>query len=249
MDKNDLLDKLIRGILSEEEKAQVEHLMATDPEFRDLVDFETATKEAMQREKAKELKAYLAEVDLQFESKPASRQVTMRPNLMRYAAIFVAIGALTAVVFWMLNESQPSSSTGTFLSYYEPYPNVVSPITRGEEVSPEDIEKAAFLAYERKDYPLADSLFDQIIAYRGEYVYFYKGIVKFELEQYDSASSYFDNYLYSDGIQLRDQAKWYMALSHLVNGDTVKGKEELIRLRKSSGYKMDEVEQILLKLD
>lgn len=249
MDKEDLLDKLIRGLLTDEEKDQVEQLKAIDPEFRELVDFEMATKEAMKREKAKELKAYLTEVDLQLESKPTSRQIAMRPNLMRYAAIFVAIGALTAVVFWTLNESRQTRATGSFLSYYEPYPNVVSPITRGEEINPEDIEKAAFLAYERKDYPLADSLFDQILAYRGEYVYFYKGIVKFELEQYDSASNYFDNYLYSDGTQLRDQAKWYMALSHLVNGDTVKGKEELIRLRKSSGYKMDEVEQILLKLD
>jgi hypothetical protein len=248
MNKTELLDKLIRGLLTEEEKIQLEQLIQTDQEFKNLVDFETSTQEALKREKRKELKSYLRQVDSELKVDHTQREIILRPYLIRYAALLLSVVAVTALIFWMLKQDKPPETETPFLAYYEPYPNVVSPITRGEENRPEDIEKAAFLAYERQDYKIADSLFNQIIPNQEDYVSFYKGIVKFELQQYDSATGYFDSYIYSDGTQLRDQAKWYMALTYLVKGDTIKGKEELIRLRKSSGYKMDEVEQILLNM-
>ncbi|WP_192348340.1 hypothetical protein [Algoriphagus sp. Y33] len=249
MEGNELLDRFFKGKLTEEEKLRFENLLQSDENLREEFEFQQTAREAIVRNKHRELKDYLQEVDQELDSKSKTGKILPWIPLWKIAAGFVLVLGAT-FLFLKLNDSKTDSKDpDSFLAYYNAYPNVVSPITRGEEFNPEDQEKAAFIAYESKNYRLSDSLFTSILPYQTDYVHFYKGISKFELGQYDSAIHYFDNYLYSDGIQLRDQAKWYMALSFLVKGDTIKGKEEMIRLRKSSGYKMDEVERILLSLD
>ena len=248
MDKVELIDRYFEGSLSKEEILVVEELLRSDEEFKKEFEFHQSTKEAITQNKRLELKAVLMDLEQQIQVEEKNKIIPIWKFWIKIAASIVIIGALAYTFFQVLNTDDTKPSD-TFLSYYDPYPNVVSPITRGEEINPADLEKSAFIAYESKNFQLADSLFTQVLPYHREYISFYKGISKFELGQYDSAAKYFDNYLYSDGTQLRDQAKWYMALSYLVKGDTLKGKEELIRLRKSSGYKLDEVERILLSLE
>lgn len=244
-----ILDRYFKGLLSKEEQLNLEELIRTDPDFKEEFEFRKLTQKAVILEKREELKGFLKELDNEIVPDGRTRQLVARPSLLKVAAGLAAILVVAALIFQLGNSNEETVNSDSFLSYYSPYPNVVSPITRGDEINPEDIEKSAFIAYESKNYGLADSLFSQVLPFQQDYVSFYKGISKFELGQYDSAAKYFDNYLYSEGTQLRDQAKWYMALSYLVKGDTIKGKEELIRLRKSSGYKMDEVERILLDLE
>jgi len=248
MESNELPDRFFKGSLTAEEKLKLEDLLRTDAEFREEFELQQATREAVVRNKHSELKAFLGEVEEELAGGQKVRKIQPKVYL-KVAAGLVLLVAATLLILNLTESRDEASDMDSFLAYYTTYPNVVSPITRGEELNPEDLEKAAFIAYENRDYSLSDSLFTKILPYQTDYVQFYKGISKFELGQYDSAIHYFDNYLYSDGTQLRDQAKWYMALSYLVKGDTLKGKEEMIRLRKSSGYKMDEVERILLRLD
>lgn len=248
MEGNELLDRYFKGSLTAEEKLMLEDQLRSDAEFREEFELRQATREAVIRGKHNELKAFLGEVEEELARGQKAREIWPKSYLWKVAAGVALLVAATLLI-WNLTDSRKAEPMDSFLSYYSAYPNVVSPITRGEDINPKDLEKAAFIAYESKDYSLSDSLFTKILPYQPDYVQFYKGISKFELGQYDSAIHYFDNYLYSDGTQLRDQAKWYMALSYLVKGDTLKGKEEMIRLRKSSGYKMDEVESILLRLD
>lgn len=249
MESNELLDRFFKGVLTEDEKLRLESLLHADRDFREEFELQQAVREAVIRNKHKELKEFLGEIEEEFSADQKVRKLRPKSYIWKIAAGLVLLVAATVLVLNLVDTRNTSPNTDSFLSYYSAYPNVVSPITRGEEMNPEDMEKAAFIAYESKNYVLADSLFTQVLPFQQDYVSFYKGISKFELGQYDSAAKFFDNYLYSDGTQLRDQAKWYMALSYLVKGDTIKGKEELIRLRKSSGYKMDEVEQILLEIE
>jgi tetratricopeptide (TPR) repeat protein len=249
MESNELLDRFIKGSLTADEKLILEELLRSDAEFREEFELQQATREAIIRNKHSEIKAFLGGVEEGLVSSQKVRKIQAKPYLWKVAAGIVLLVAATVLILNLSDTTSSAPATDSFLSYYTAYPNVVSPITRGEELNPEDLEKAAFVAYESNNYNLSDSLFTKILPYQTDYVQFYKGISKFELGQYDSAIQYFDNYLYSDGTQLRDQAKWYMALAYLVKGDTLRGKEEMIRLRKSSGYKMDEVERILLVLD
>ncbi|WP_439487943.1 tetratricopeptide repeat protein [Algoriphagus sp.] len=249
MEGNELLDRFFKGKLTEEEKLRLESLLRSDEEFREEFEFQQATREAVIRHKHKELKSFLGEVEMELKDDQKVHKIHPKTFIWKVAAGVALLVAATVLILNLTDTQDSDTAYDSFLSYYSPYPNVVSPITRGEEINPEDMEKAAFIAYESGKYGVSDSLFTRILPYQTDYIQFYKGISKFELGQYDSAIYYFDNYLYSDGTQLRDQAKWYMALSYLVKGDTTKGKEEMIRLRKSSGYKMDEVERILLSLD
>ncbi|MDR7128982.1 hypothetical protein J2X69_001317 [Algoriphagus sp. 4150] len=249
MEGNELLDRFFKGKLTEEERQRLENLLQLDEDLREEFEFQQAAREAIIRNKHIELKSYLRDVDEELDAKPKKGEILPWTSLWKVAAGLVLVLGATFLFLKITDSNTDPQTSDSFLSYYNAYPNVVSPITRGEGFNPEDQEKAAFLAYESGNYRLSDSLFTGILPYQTDYIHFYKGISKFELGQYDSAILYFDNYLYSDGTQLRDQAKWYMALSYLVKGDTVKGKEEMIRLRKSSGYKMDEVERILLEIE
>lgn len=248
MESNELLDRFFKGSLTADEKLMLKDLLRSDAEFREEFELQQSIREAVIRSKHTELKAFLGEVEGELASGQKVQKIHPYSYLWKVAAGLALLVAATLLILNLTENRDSAPAMDSFLAYYTAYPNVVSPITRGEELNPEDLEKAAFIAYENKNYSLSDSLFTKILSYQTDYIQFYKGIAKFELGQYDSAIHYFDNYLYSDGTQLRDQAKWYMALAYLVKGDTLKGKEEMIRLRKSSGYKMDEVESILLRL-
>ncbi len=249
MEGNELLDRFFKGKLTEDEKLRFESLLQSNEDLREEFEFQQAAHEAIVRNKHRELKDYLQEVDMEMREETKTVKMSHWKPIWKIAAVLLLLVCSTVLILKLIETEDSGAVSQSFISYYSPYPNVVSPITRGEDFNPEDLEKAAFIAYESGNYGLSDSLFTRILPYQTDYIQFYKGISKFELGEYDSAIHYFDNYLYSDGTQLRDQAKWYMALSFLVKGDTTKGKEEMIRLRKSSGYKMDEVERILLSLD
>ncbi|MFD2037367.1 hypothetical protein ACFSKL_21395 [Belliella marina] len=245
--QSELIDKYFEGSLSESEKSTFDNLMESDPDFRETVTFQMKTKLAFQNKERKSLKGFLEQIEGDI------RQSDNHPKTIRFwpymaAAIMVLFLTITYFVKKASNPDDVAYSQD-FYAYYEAYPNVVKPITRGESIDPEELEKAAFIAYESRDFRQADSLFSLLMSQQNEYILFYKGITKIELEQYDSANLLFENYLYSEGMQFRDQAKWYLALSHLVKGDSIKGKEELVKLRKSSGYKMEEVERLLLNLE
>ena len=248
----ELIDKYFEGNLSELERKTFDKLMASDPDFREAVDFQMKTKQAFQNHERKTLKGFLSQIEdeiIQSENeikKPGAKSRKLWPFMA--AAVLISV---MAIGYFVKKNSMSNTDefSHDFYAYYEVYPNVVKPITRGEVVNPEELEKAAFIAYESRDFKLADSLFSSLIDQHKEYLLFYKGITKIELQQYDSAKIYFENYLYSDGMQFRDQAKWYMALSFLVKGDTLRGKEELVKLKNGSGYKMEEVEKLLESLE
>ncbi|MCH7409475.1 hypothetical protein MM239_08720 [Belliella sp. DSM 111904] len=249
---SELIDKYFEGQLTEEERIIFDEMMASNQHFRESVEFQIKTKKAFQNHERKSLKSLLGQIEediLESEKGVKIKKIKSR-NLWPFLIAAVLISVIAITFFIKRNiVSSDNEYPQDFYAYYEAYPNVVKPITRGEAINPDELEKAAFLAYESQDFKLADSLFSILLDQQKEYLLFYKGITKIELEQYDSATTYFENYIYSDGMQFRDQAKWYMALSYLVKGDSIKGKEELIKLRKSSGYKMEEVEQLLLRLD
>ncbi|MCH7412460.1 hypothetical protein MM213_03110 [Belliella sp. R4-6] len=247
----ELIIKYFEGNLSDSEREVFEDLLESDPLFKEEVVFQQKTKLAFQNNQRKVLKGFLNKIENDIQesekstAKPKSRRLW---SIMAVAAALISILAVTYFVKTSTSQSDDEISQN-FYAFYEPYPNVVKPITRGEIVNPEELEIAAFIAYESSDFKQADSLFAELKNQQKEYILFYRGITKIELEQYDSANMLFESYLYSEGMQFRDQAKWYMALSYLVKGDSIKGKEELVKLRKSSGYKMEEVERLLLKLD
>jgi tetratricopeptide (TPR) repeat protein len=252
MDKQEeLIIKYFEGSLTDAEKIVFEKLRATDPLFQDELEFQKMTKLAFQNQERKGLKEFLANLESNIATVEKST-VTSRPTVRKlwpYMAAAVVVLTFAATIFYK-NTATPieNGPSLNFHTYYEPYPNVVAPITRGEAIDPEEVEKAAFLAYETRNFKEADRLFNQLKQQPKEYMPFYRGITKIELGQYDSAIAFFESYLYSEGMQFRDQAKWYLALSHLLKGDVVQGKEELLKLRKSSGYKMDEVDRLLMDM-
>lgn len=250
--QEELILRYFEDSLTASDMASFQALMESDPAFKDAVEFQKKIKLAVRNQERKGLKEFLGQIEKDI---PATQPAGQRPKsksiqLWSYlvaATVVLAIAATYILKNAVLNSEEPYAQD--FYAYYEPYPNVVEPITRGEEVNPEELEKAAFIAYENGSFEQADSLFSQLIYQRKEYIFFYRGIAKIELEQHDSAKMLFEKYIYSEGMQFRDQAKWYLALNYLIKGDSVRGKEELVKLRKSSGYKMEEVERILLNLE
>lgn len=241
----ELINKYFSDELTDSELKTFNQLNNDNKNFQEELEFQQKIKTGFQNHERRALKRLLINIEhniIHEQTEPTQR---IKPFRTIWPYITAASLILILGVSYFFNQEKVSND---FDLFYETYPNVVNPITRNDKHNPAEVEKSAFMAYENEKFQEADSLFNIVNDQHKEYILFYKGITKIELKQYDSAQIYFSNYLYSDGMQFRDQAKWYMALSFLVAGDTINGKKALEKLKENSGYKMEEVNMILHKL-
>jgi hypothetical protein len=238
----ELIDNYFEKTLTKSEIKTFDQLKINNNDFREEFEFQQKIKAGLENNARQEIKKILINIEETIINERSTPVAKLKPYRIKWQYLTAACMIIVLGISYIFNQEE---TTYNFQMFYETYPNVVEPITRSEEDDHAKIEKTAFIAYENKNFKEADSLFNTLIDQHKEYILFYKGITKIELREYDSAQIYFENYLYSDGMQFRDQAKWYMALSYLVAGDTVNGKKYLERLKQNSGYKMEEVEKIL----
>ncbi len=243
MNKEELIIKYFESELNQEEMKEFRYLVDHDAEFKKDVGFRENLKTAITGVERKKLKNYLRGLDDEDFGQPRTR--TMSYYLYGVAA---AVILLVAVAYlFNLNKDQTSTYLREdILALYEPYPNVITPNLR-DNPGEIDQQKAAFIAYERGDYQMADSLFTRLLP-TGDHIRFYKGIAKFELSEYDSAAVLFEQYIKSDNPQFFDQSLWYLSLSNLLRGELDAAKENLSLLKRRGKYKNTESERLLPKL-
>ena len=136
MDYEVLIDKYLRGELTQEERQEFDTRMATDKEFAEDVAMMQnlgPVAEDMDDENFRELMA-----EFEAEAPTSTSSTNLWKNLLVAASIFAVLGL---AVFY--NLTQPISSSDLYENYYESYPNVVNPMVRGEEATEADKAFAA----------------------------------------------------------------------------------------------------------
>jgi len=215
------IERYLDRSLSTEEKKEMEKRLAGDPElknkyveYRKLIE---GIRYAHLQDKVEQLKTLensLGPVDLD----TPSRQVWMHT----YGKYLAAAAAVVLFVASYLIFMRPTDPQEVFARYFEPYPNVFEPTVRG---SGQDNRRAeAFIAYDRGDYEKAATLFAEQLKLKQEPgLLLLLGNTNLILGRTEEAQNNFLT-LIKDFDELDGQAKWYLGLSYLKQGQTEKAR-------------------------
>ncbi len=239
MDYEVLIDKYLRGELTEEERQEFDTRMATDKEFADDVAMMQnlgPVAEDVDDENFRELMA-----EFEAEAPTSTSSTNLWKNLLVAASIFAVLGL--AVYY---NLTQPISSSDLYDNYYESYPNVVNPMVRGEE--PTEADKA-FSAYESGRYEEALQRFEELYKTEGtSYYLFYMAISHLELENAEAAIELLNEFSGTED-KLADRAGWYLAMAYLQLDDKEQAKAALTKVVEEKAYNADKAEELLAELE
>ncbi|MBT32864.1 MAG: hypothetical protein CMO01_24675, partial [Thalassobius sp.] len=156
---------------------------------------------------------------------PKETKVISLQNGLLVAASISAI--ILAYLFF------PTSNSSLFESYYQTYPNIVSPTERGTD----DVNKEpGYQYYDQRDYANAITAFNSQSA-KTDASNFYLALSYIETENYTEAISILKNVANGSDERFVNPAIWYMALCLHKTGQKEKAIETMnILVNSSSSY-------------
>ena len=238
MDHEVLIEKYLKGTLSEKEQAEFDTLRGADKAFDQEVIFHENLKAVLAAESDA-----VREMVEDFESEQPLKSSTtgVWKKLLVAASIFAVLGL---AVFY--NLSQPISSSDLYENYFERYPNVVKPMVRGAE--PDAADKA-FDAYDNERFEEALTRFTTLYETDGSADYlFYKAITFLELERAEEAIELLEKYAASND-KGSDKAIWYLAMAYLQLDDQEQARAELKKVMEEKAYNAGRAEELLAELE
>ncbi|MGC3945644.1 MAG: tetratricopeptide repeat protein [Chryseolinea sp.] len=208
----ELIEKYFDEELSDYETESFERRMKTDDGFRSLVEQEKYIIGAIRMQGLKDDLEHIKRIEKDLKDPVATIGVTGNRKWYLLAAavialIIVARFALTSTV----------TTEDLYEDHFRPYPNVFQPAVRGQSQADERSE--AFKAYDKSDYAKAATLFSSILE-RGNdpESLLLLGNCNLVLGNTDAAISNFTE-LSKTSKELSMQARWFLALAYLRNGD------------------------------
>ena len=128
------------------------------------------------------------------------------------AAVFTAFLITGSSLFFFTNSVSPSEVLYT--QYFEPYPNVIAPITRTQN---QDLgaESIAMSAYDSMNYNEAITAFDDLLLHSSlkNEIRFYKAVALMSMGDHKKAKVQLE--LMNENGAFKNQRKWYLALATL----------------------------------
>lgn len=235
--QEDLIEKYILNKLSSEEVLLEEELLKNDANFIAEYNFQSNLKTAIKKEDDDNFRNLISEL----ESKARSKDLLPRRSYVKWMAAASIILLLGLSYFLTLNKK--SSTDDLFVSYFEPYRNVVQPIQRGNEQ--QDEKSLAFLAYEKGEYDKAITLFSNLYSDTKEpYYLFYKANALLKLEKAKEAVPLLLEHLKTKDT-LTEKTNWYLALAYLKLNDIPNAKLTLEKVISDGNYKTMEAQKLL----
>ena len=233
------IERYFNNLLSEAEKLKFENKLASDNDFKKVVEAYAVIYNSLDEIKAEELLNRLRKVESSIEGEIEQQQGI--PLYFRWAAVFIF---LVSVSLWFYLGIAPSEKA-LFLAYYEPYPNVEDPVSRSGENTAE-----VWKLYEAQDYTAAYVLFQSNLEINpnDNASRFYAGICALELNTLDSAEGAFSTIVSNKDPRFFEQAQWYLALTYLKAGDETaldQVLEDIIESASSYNKKADELRTAL----
>ncbi len=241
MDKQGLLYKYFSNQLSDKDRLHFEELLLTDSEFRAAFDYEKGLKLAIKKSQSEKLKSKLASFEKEIQSKKITRH---RKSKVYSWSIAASIAILIGVSWFGYNTFSNPNYNELFDTNYEPYPNTVHLITRGEAHLSE--EKKAFIAYESGHYKEAVSLFSTLDQ-NLNYLDLYMGISYLNIDDTEKAIELFRKAETKDH-EFKEAANWYLALAYLKNNDEQRAKTVLEKQILKYEFKKIEASELLMLL-
>lgn len=227
MDKEEILQKALKGNLNPAEKAEFVSLMDTDDEFQAAYFFEKEVKVAVQLDERSRLKAKLA----RYEAKPKFK-------FWHWAAAAIVLLSLS---FGAWSIFQATTQPSLYAQYYEKFPNLEAPTTRADNDL--SAKEAAYRAYDRNEYEKAHGLLSKLDEQNAN---FYAGICLIETGEFEQAIKHFE--ALSLAGEYENHRLWYLSLLYLKQNNTEKAKPILLHLSKNQNFWREKASLLLTKI-
>ncbi len=238
MNQEEFIRSYLNSRLNETEKVEYKRLLATDPEFRKEVEFQTDLKATFSKMTGERMKAKLKT----FEDELAPSKRKPYGIWLAAASVIVIIGVSLSL---FLNNN--ASSDQLYMAYFKPYENVVQPITRGQ--SEEASKTEIFMAYEKGNYEKAEKGFQKLYETTNEtYYLLYQANALMADHQLKKAIPLLEKQLaFND--EFAEKSRWYLALAYLKTGENTRAEELLREIVNKQGYKANAAKEILKKFE
>ena len=245
---SDDLDRYLRGEMAAEEKKGFEQQLDTDTGLAAELDFQRDTVAGINLDGSQSLKEQLQAVEagLVSERTTAASKKAVHIKLTTWMAI--AASLLTVVLLGYLLLPGTPDTEAMFVAYYEPYPNIINPARRSGGGDTETILEQAVRSYEAEDYKQAVALFEQGTDPSVGHT-FYQAASYLGLGQSADAIPLLQQVAQEDQSVFYEAGLWYLALSHLKEGNTAEAKTHLTALTERGNDYATEAEEVLSSLD
>lgn len=225
---HELIDKFLLQSLNDDEQKEFELLMQ-DADFQTELAFRQNLFAAAQTEGRAQLKARLTNLENNLaapqQTKEAKRISMFRLSLA--AAAILLIGMLGLRFLF----SQNSDNQTLVAQYFEPYPNIIAPLHRGEAAK--DTLSLAMSFYENKDYNKAIAMLKQLK--RQDETDFYMAQMLLSTKRYNEANNYFEA-LSNHENRFKAAAEWYATLCSLALGKNDLAKQQLSEIAQHKNH-------------
>ena len=235
-----LIDKYLAGKLTAEEEVLFAQQIAVDNTFAEEVHFRQNVKRMAQEEGHIQIRNMLKDVDAKLDKRQGKR--------FKWWIASAALLALAALLFLLWPVAEKKATPGElYIAYYEPFPNLIAPIEKGD-AAVQDTKKQAAQAYQRGEYTEAIRLFNSL-ENPDDGAVFYRGLCFLESGQLESAIRDIAKTANSSTAKYQQAAEWYLALLYLKQGKTNDAKVQLdIILQNRNHRYLEKAEEMSVKI-
>ncbi|MET1258259.1 hypothetical protein ABV409_02910 [Flagellimonas sp. DF-77] len=227
-----LFRKKILDLLSKEEEALFDNQFSENPDFQEEFHAYKEVFETVIVAENKELKK-------QLEHLVGPKKRTFGSWLPMAASFAVLLGVAAFLYV--------SGKGNVYDTYFDTYPNVVLPTTRGDQGSGDILEKA-FFHYDQAQFEEATKAFDTYLeGNEDRTVMLYSAVALMHLNESDQAKERLELLLNTaNDFEFTAEARWYLALLYLKKDNIPKAKALLESNRKEGlAFKAAEIDELL----
>ncbi|NQZ42979.1 MAG: hypothetical protein HRT65_01625 [Flavobacteriaceae bacterium] len=231
-----LFRKKILDLLSKEEEALFDNQFSENPDFQEEFHAYKEVFETVIVAENKELKKQLEHLGT-----PKKKNFGSWLPMAASFAVLLGVAAFLYV----------SGKGDVYDTYFDTYPNVVLPTTRGDQGNGDILEKA-FFHYEKAQFEEATKAFDIYLEVNEDQtVRFYSAVSLMHLNESDQAKERLEFLLNTaNDFEFTAEARWYLALLYIREGDIPEAKT-LLESNKKEGlaFKAAEIDELLERLE
>lgn len=251
-DKHELIKRYLLDIANKEERAEVESLAGSDPEFAEELQFQTQLKFALKQGPAMDnLRAQLDNIHRQRSNRhPQGRPRRLYPLL----AVAASLALLIAAGWWLLmrHDISKPSTADLYAAYFSPpdelIPGLITRNGKDQELSEElQLWYSAATAYSQADYAAVMRCLDTLASLPSvdhEQIAWYRGLTRLCMDQPSEALIWFSQVV--DIFQ--EDRVWYMAMAHLRLNQPDSARQFLQQVADESHGRKKKAEELLARL-
>ena len=239
LDKDQLIAKFLTRSLSKEEQLRFDTMLSEDASFR----AEVALLQDLNKVAEAEDDAMAKEMVAGFEAEHHNKKGTGKTRIWWVAA---SLALLLSIGYLVIQET-PANTQELFVENFEPYRNVIHPITRASQQ--DDLKTQAFAYYEQGKYDEALALFIKLYNNTETPHYlFYQANALLQLNRPKEAITALQIHLKTRDT-LTQKSHWYLAMAYLKLNDVTNAKKNLEQVVLENKYNVEKAKSLLKKLD